>query len=77
MTLYQMSYQYREDAARFRMRIAELRMLLRDASTRSEADALRRRSADLQLLRRQSDELAQLTGRYYERSYHCDKRYTL
>lgn len=54
MTLYQISFTYRADAAVLRTRIAEL-----------------------QVLRRQSSELAELTKRYYERNYHRDERYTL
>lgn len=77
MTLYQISFSYREDAERFRARIAALRAELKTAATREEADALNRRIAELQTLRRQSSELAELTHRYYERSYHRDERYTV
>lgn len=77
MTLYQMSFVYREDAVRFRMRITALRQKARAAATREEAQQLSRRIADLQLLARQSRELAELTQHYYERGYYCDERYTL
>ena len=43
----------------------------------SGAERLKRRIAELQVLRRQSSELAELTKRYYERNYHRDERYTL
>ena len=77
MTLYQMSLVYREDAVRFRMRITALRQKARAARTSEEAKQLARRIADLQLLARQSRELAELTQHYYERGYYCDERYTL
>ena len=77
MTLYQMSFVYREDAVRFRMRITALRQKARAAATKEEAQQLSRRIADLQLLARQSRELAELTQHYYERGYYCDERYTL
>ncbi len=77
MTLYQMSFVYREDAVRFRMRITALRQKARAARTKEEAQQISRRIADLQLLARQSRELAELTQHYYERGYYCDERYTL
>lgn len=77
MTLYQMSFVYREDAVRFRMRITALRQKARAAATKEEAQQITRRIADLQLLARQSRELAELTQHYYERGYYCDERYTL
>lgn len=77
MTLYQISFTYRADAAVLRTRISELRAAARAAQDREEAERLKRRIAELQVLRRQSSELAELTKRYYERNYHRDGRYTL
>lgn len=77
MTLYQISFTYRADAAVLRTRISELRAAARAAQDREEAERLKRRIAELQVLRRQSSELAELTKRYYERNYHRDERYTL
>ena len=74
MTLYQISFTYRADAAVLRTRISELRAAARAAQDR---EGLKRRIAELQVLRRQSSELAELTKRYYERNYHRDERYTL
>lgn len=54
-----------------------LRAAARAAQDREEAERLKRRIAELQVLRRQSSELAELTKRYYERNYHRDERYTL
>ena len=76
MTLYQMSYVYREDALRFRMRITVLR---EQAKAAEGADKLRlkRRILELQQLLRQSRELADLTRHYYERGYYRNEKYTL
>ena len=53
MTLYQMSFVYREDALRFRMRITALREQAKTAATEEEARLLKRRIEDLQVLLRQ------------------------
>lgn len=76
MTLHQMSFAYREDAMRFRMRITALREQARRAET-EERESLTRRILELEQLLRQSRELAELTQHYYERGYHRSERYTL
>ena len=76
MTLYQMSYVYREDALRFRMRISVLREQARTAEGEDKL-RLKRRILELQQLLRQSRELADLTRHYYERGYYRNERYTL
>ena len=76
MTLYQMSFLYREDALRFRMRITVLRERARTADS-EERLRLTRRILELEQLLRQSRELAQLTQHYYERGYHRSEKYTL
>ena len=43
MTLYQMSFVYREDALRFRMRITVLREQAKAAPTKEERERLKRR----------------------------------
>ena len=75
MTLYQMSFVYREDALRFRMRITVLREQAKAAPTKEER--LKRRILELQQLQRQSRELAELTRHYYERGYYRNEKYTL
>ena len=65
MTLYQMSFVYREDALRFRMRITVLREQAKAAPTKEERERLKRRILELQQLQRQSRELAELTRHYY------------
>ena len=76
MTLYQMSYVYREDALRFRMRITVLREQARTAEGEDKL-RLKRRILELQQLLRQSRELADLTRHYYERGYYRNEKYTL
>ena len=76
MTLYQMSYVYREAALRFRMRITVLREQARTAEGEDKL-RLKRRILELQQLLRQSRELADLTRHYYERGYYRNERYTL
>lgn len=76
MTLCQMSYIYREDALRFRMRITALRELAKGAE-RGERLRLEQRILELETLARQSRELAELTGHYYERGYYRGEKYTL
>ena len=77
MTLYEMSFTYREDVLRFRLRVGELRAAVKRAPTQEAQERLRRRIAELETLIRQSRELAELTQHYYERGYYCDERYTL
>ena len=76
MTLYQMSYVYREDALRFRMRITVLREQAKAAEGEDKL-RLKRRILELQQLLRQSRELADLTRHSYERGYYRNEKYTL
>ena len=71
MTLYQMSFVYREDALRFRMRITALREQAKAAPTKDEREHFKRRILELQQLQRQ------LTRHYYERGYYRSEKYTL
>lgn len=78
MTLKEMSEKvYRADERFFDERIVRLRGQLHCAVSQEERRALRARIGELRLLRRQSREVAEVTGRYYERGYHRDERYTL
>ena len=76
MTLYQMSFVYREDALRFRMRITVLRERARTADS-EERLRLTRRILELEQLLRQSRELAELTQHYYERGYYRNESYRI
>lgn len=68
---------YSLDAMLFRERIADLRRKMKATSDPVKQAQYKRRIADLQVLVRQSRELAVLTRRYYERGYHKDEGYTL
>lgn len=77
MTLAEMSVLYAESADALRRRIGQLRLA---ASLEEDGDAARRlrlRAEELLPLLRQTRELAVLTARYYDRSYHKHERYTL
>ena len=77
MTLLEMSVYYADSAALIRARIRELRTEERRQSDPEAARSLRRRIDELTPLLRECRELAMLTARYYDRSYHKHERYTL
>jgi hypothetical protein len=77
MTLLEMSVHYADSAAAIRVRLAELRAAERAAEDPEVARQLRARMDALQPLLRESRELAVLTARYYDRSYHKHENYTL
>ena len=77
MTLTQMSYVYREDALHLRLRITELREAGKAAGSREERSRLKSRIAELEVLLRQTRELADLTAHYYERSFYRNGKYTV
>ena len=77
MTLLEMSVQYAASAALIRARIRELRAEERQQPDAEAARLLRRRIDVLTPMLRECRELAVLTARYYDRSYHKHERYTL
>ncbi|MBQ2830626.1 MAG: hypothetical protein IJF15_06395 [Oscillospiraceae bacterium] len=77
MTLYQMSFVYRDDAARLRARIRALRTAKSECGDVLRVRELERRIAELSVILRQSNELASLTEHYYDRGYHRSEKYTL
>lgn len=77
MTLLEMSREYRKSAEIIHARVVELRTLERAQTDAEDALRLRLRIAALMPLWREMRELATLTGRYYDRSYHKNERYTL
>lgn len=77
MTLLEMSVFYADSAALLRTRMAELRAAERAAADPETARRLRLRAEALRPLLRESRELAVLTARYYDRSYHKHEQYTL
>ncbi len=77
MTLIELSVQYADSAALIRGRIAELRAAERAQTDPKAAQKLRQRIDTLTPILRECRELAVLTARYYDRSYHKHERYTL
>ncbi len=77
MTLLEMSVQYADSAALIRARIRELRTQERQQPDPETSRRLRQRIDALTPLLRECRELAVLTARYYDRSYHKHERYTL
>lgn len=77
MTLLEMSVYYADSAAQIRTRIAELRKAERAEIDPAVAQQLRLRADTLRPLLREMRELAVLTARYYDRSYHKHEKYTL
>ena len=77
MTLSEMSVQYDDSAALIRTRIRELRAQARQQADPEAAHRLYRRINTLTPLLQECRDLAVLTARYYDRSYHKHERYTL
>lgn len=77
MTLLEMSVFYADSASLIRARIAELRAAEQAETDPSSARRLRLRADALRPLLREMRELAVLTARYYDRSYHKHEKYTL
>ena len=77
MTLLEMSALYAESAAALRRRIGELRQAARELKDEEDRRLLQRRITELTPLLQETRELAALTARYYDRSYHRHERYTI
>ena len=77
MTLLEMSVLYAESADKLRGRIAQLRAAERAETDQETARRLRQRAESLRPLLRETRELAVLTAKYYDRSYHKHEKYTL
>ena len=77
MTLAEMSCLYRDSADAIRLRMAELRLAVRQETDPEAGRRLRRRITELTPLLQEARELAVLTAHYYDRSYHKHERYTL
>ena len=77
MTLLEMSAGYAESADLLRRRIAELCAEERAEEDAERARKLRLRADALRPILREMRELAVLTARYYDRSYHNHEKYTL
>ena len=77
MLLSEMSLDYKRDQLAFHSRIKELRAAAKAETDPRRAAALEARARDLEPLRREARELADLTARYYERGYYRNEKYTL
>ena len=77
MTLAELSKCYEEAAVPLRARLRELRGLLAQAEDPEEIWHIKRRIAELTPMLTQMNELAELTGRYYERGYWRNEKYTV
>lgn len=75
MLLSEMSLEYQKSHAAIRLRMKELREAAR--ANPGKADIFQARIRDLNPLRREARELAELTARYYDRSYHKNESFTL
>lgn len=77
MTLLELSAEYRAAGDLLRTRLRELRRAVRETEDAEERFRLERRIAILTELLRQTNELTELTARYYERGYWRNEKYTL
>ena len=77
MTLLEMSVYYADSAALIRTRMAELKAAERAETDPQAVRCLQLRIETLRPLLREMRELAVLTARYYDRSYHKHEKYTL
>jgi len=77
VTLLEMSVYYADSAAMIRARIAELQAAERAELNPDMARRLHQRAEALRPLLREMRDLAILTARYYDRSYHRHEQYTL
>lgn len=77
MTLLEMSASYAASAEAIQGRIMCLRREVRDAADPETARALELRIRALVPILREARELAAVTGRYYDRSYHAYECYKL
>ena len=77
MTLEELSKCYEEAAVPLRNRLRELRYMLAEATDPEEIWHIKRRIAELTPMLTQMNELAELTGRYYERGYWRNEKYTV
>lgn len=77
MTMLELSFEYRNHAQELKDRLTELKAQEKDAFTAKERQYLRQRIYLLQVMWRETRDLAVLTERYYERGYRRNVRYTL
>lgn len=76
MSLQELSLEYRDSAGLLRQRLSLLRRQLQRETDPEEIWQLKRRIAVLTPMLTEMNTLAELTGRYYERGYYRNARYT-
>lgn len=77
MLLSEMSLEYKKSHLAFNARIKELQAAAKAETSPRKAAVLQSRIRDLEPLRREARELAELTARYYKRGYYRNEKYTL
>ena len=77
MTLLEMSREYARAAELLRRRLKLLRQMQKEEKDPEELWHIKRRIAELTPMLTQMNELAELTGHYYERGYYRSEKYTL
>lgn len=77
MLLIEMTLEYKKSYLAFNARIKELQAAAKAETNPRKAAVLQSRIRDLEPLRREARELAELTARYYERGYYRNEKYTL
>ncbi len=77
MLLSEMSLEYQKSKLAFSARIKELRAAAKAETDPTRASALEVRARNLEPLRKEAGDLAELTARYYERGYCRNDKYTL
>ena len=77
MLLSEMSLEYKKSHLAFKARMKELRAAAKAEPDPKKAAAVLARVRDLEPLRKEAKDLAELTARYYERGYYRNEKYTL
>lgn len=77
MTLKELSVCYRAAAVPLRLRLRQLRQMLKQTTDPEEIWHIRRRIAQLTPMLTEMNELAELTEHYYDRGYYRNEKYTL
>ena len=77
MTLAELSKDYEAAADLLRVRLHQLRVMLRQSEDAQERFRIKRRIHELTPILTQMRELAELTAHYYERGYYRNEKYTL
>ena len=77
MTLAELSLEYRAHAHALRLRICQLEHKLEGTANADKRCQLQDRIRMLSTMLREANELAVFTGRYYDRGYRRNAKYTI